>query len=293
VHNLHGKYALVTGAAGGIGRAICRRLAQEGTNLLLLDTDANKLSLVIAETQSLGVQVEKHVCDLTQSQSIHDTVHRIQADWGKIDLLVNNAGVCYYGPTANMVGDDWDQVMSINLSAPIRLTQELLPMLLDQEEAHIVNVASMFGLVGYRRLVAYCTSKFAMVGFSESLRADLRRTPVGVTAICPGFVATEFFKNASCGYDNRETPTPPRWVCTSPDKIAQKTIKGIKRNKRIVVATPLAHALFNTKRYAPWLLDLLNAAGRRKKPRAIPTQDAAPQQESRATSPSQDQKKAA
>jgi len=293
VRNLRGKYALVTGAAGGIGRAICRRLAHEGTNLLLLDTDTDKLSSAIAETQSFGVQVEKHVCDLTQSQSIDETVRRVQADWGKIDLLVNNAGVCYYGPTANMVGDDWDRVMSINLTAPIRLTQELLPMLLDQEEAHIVNVASMFGLVGYRRLVAYCTSKFAMVGFSESLRADLRRTSVGVTAVCPGFVATEFFKNTPCGYHNRETPTPPRWLCTGPDKIAQKTIKGIKRNRRIVVATPLAHILFNTKRYAPWLLDMLNAAGRRKKPRVIPTQEAAPKQESRATSSPQVQEKAA
>lgn len=271
--SIRGKLALVTGAASGIGKAIAIALAREGADLYLLDVDEAGLKEVVAEVTSLKVKALGKVCDLTKPESISAAVQEILSRWPHIDILVNNAGVAYYGPTHKMTGDQWSWLLSINLLAPIQLTRELLPTLLERPEAHILNVCSIAGLVAGGRFAAYHVSKFGLVGFSEALRAEYGRKGIGVTALCPGPVRTKLYESAQTGKGStKPVPQPPRWICTTETKVADKAIKAIRKNKRLVLLTPLAHLLYQTKRFAPWLLDLLNHTGRKKKsvPQPVP-----------------------
>jgi short-subunit dehydrogenase len=127
-----------------------------------------------------------------------------------------------------------------------------------------LNIASICGLVGLSRVAAYSTSKFALVGLSESLRAEFGRQGVGVTAFCPGFVDTNLFSAAPRGQDLQENKQPPRWMLATPESIANRAVRAIYRNQGLVVVQPYARLTFLLKRFAPGLLDLGNRVRRRK-----------------------------
>ena len=266
---LRGRKALVTGAASGIGRAIALALAREGTDLWLLDIDEAGLAKTAADAAACGVEAVGVRCDLQQPAEITARVNELKARWGALDLLVNNAGVAYYGATDKMTQRQWDWVMGINLLAPIQITHELLPLLLESPDAHVLNMCSISGLVAGGRFCAYHVSKFGLVGFSEALRAEFGRRGIGVTALCPGPVRTNLYRSAASGRKDGSVPEPPRWICATEEGVARRAIRAIRRNKRMVLITPLAHLLYNLHRFAPWLIDLMNQAGRRKK-RAVP-----------------------
>ncbi len=201
MRDLPGKRALVTGAASGIGRAIALEFARQGIHLYLVDIDAGGLAKVAAECRTSGpnelkIEVLERRCDVSQSNEVSAAVNAILHHWGGVDILVNNAGITYYGHTDEMSAEHWDRLMRINLSSHVQFTRELLPSLLARREGHVLNVCSMFGLLAMPKLTAYCTSKYAMVGFSEALRVEYGREGLGVTALCPGFVATNLFTSA-------------------------------------------------------------------------------------------------
>ena len=156
---IRGKKALVTGAASGVGRAIALALAREGADLFLLDLDDTRLAAVADEARISGVEVVARQCDLRDPGQISAAVRDLAERWGGLHILVNNAGIIYYGNTGEMTDEQRNDVLSVNLLAPFQLVQELLPMLLDQEEAHIVNVCSMAGLVPFRKMAAYQATK--------------------------------------------------------------------------------------------------------------------------------------
>lgn len=265
MRNLRGKKALVTGAASGIGRAIALRLARAGVDLFLLDIDDPALEVVADECRQAGVDVVARHCDVADSVQISEAVGALLGRWAGADILVNNAGVGYYGPTVNMSAEQWDRLLSINLHAPIQFTRELLPTLLSRPRAHVVNVSSMCGYFGAGRLAAYCTSKFAIAGFSEALRCEYGRQGLGVTAVCPGFVWTDFFRSTRCESTDQQAPVPPKWICTSADHVARKVMAAIRHDRRLVLATPLGYAAYYLKRFAPGLIDRLQRIGRRGK----------------------------
>lgn len=264
MRQIRGKTALVTGAASGIGRAIALRLADEGARLYLLDVNPVALSAVIAEAKRRGVDALGRHCDVSQPAQVTAAVAHLLDQWGGVDILVNNAGITYYGRTIKMSAAHWDQLLAVNLHAPIQLVRELLPTLLSRDESHIVNVASICGLVGLGRVVAYSTSKFALVGLSESLRAEFGRQGVGVTALCPGFVDTNLFDAAPRGEDLQENKRPPRWMLATPETIANRAVRAIYRNQGLVVVQPYARLTYLAKRFAPGLLDLGNRFRRHK-----------------------------
>ncbi|MBX3434323.1 MAG: SDR family oxidoreductase [Pirellulales bacterium] len=261
---LHGKSALVTGAASGIGRALALRLAAEGMRLYLLDVDEAGLTRVVDECRPLGVEAIGRRCDLAQRVEISAAVAAILDRWSRIDLLVNNAGITYYGRTVEMTAEHWDRLLAVNLHAPVQLVRELLPSFLAQGEAHILNVGSVCGLVGLARVAAYSTSKFAMVGFSESLRSEYSHCGLGVTVVCPGFVDTNLFATAPLGPDRQSHKIPPRWLMTTPETIAARAVRGIRRNQGVVVVQPYAHMMVGLKRFAPWALEGLNRLRRKR-----------------------------
>lgn len=262
---IRGKTALVTGAASGIGRAIALRLASEGVHLFLVDVNAVGLARVVGEASRAGVEAAGRRCDVAEPREVSAVVAEVFNRWGGVDILVNNAGITYYGHTERMSAEHWDRLLRVNLLSHIQFTRELLPSLLARPEAHVLNVCSMFGLVGMPKLAAYTTSKFAMVGFSDSLRAEFGRDGLGVTALCPGFVDTNLFASAPVGESQKGPKIPPAVFCTTVDKVAVAAVKALRRNRRLVVVSPWAHLLVNAKRFVPGVMDFVLHLGRRKR----------------------------
>jgi len=267
--NICGKKAIVTGAASGIGRAIALALADQGADLFLVDIDDTALAKTVAEAAAHGVEVIGTRCDVTSQDEIARAVEKLLERWGYVDILINNAGVAYYGPTDRMTSAQWTWLMNINLMAPIHLTSRLLPTLLSRPDAHVLNVCSISGLVAGGRFTAYHVSKFGLVGFTEALRAEYGRRGLGVTALCPGPVRTKLYTSAISGKKDKPVPSPPAWICTTEEKVAVAAMKALHRNSRMVLLTPLAHVVWNVKKFAPWLLDWMNHLGRKKKRKQI------------------------
>ncbi|MEP3480374.1 MAG: SDR family oxidoreductase [Fuerstiella sp.] len=286
-----GKQIVLTGAASGIGRALALRLAEEGAALHLVDINQDGLNELAAQIPNAVAAVWQ--CDLSSATDIDRWLDQLEVFPSPIDGLINNAGVAYYGATDAMTMQQWDWLMNINLSAPIRITQRLLPALMQRPDAHIVNMCSISGLVAGGRFAAYHTSKFGLIGFTEAIRAEFGRKGIGVTAICPGPVQTALYDSAESANTDKAVPNPPAWVCTTAEKVAAKTMNAMRKNKRQVLITPMAHGLFQMKKFVPGLIDFANQFSRKKKRRIKELQL---QEEARITSlalsPSQNSKAA-
>jgi short-subunit dehydrogenase len=250
MRNLQGKKVLITGAASGIGRALALALAHAGADLYLLDIDEENLAATAREAQACGGAVKTLVCDLTQSAAISAAVSAVLAEWGALNILVNNAGIAHYGATHEMSAAQWERLMSLNLLAPIQITRAFIPTLLAQDEAHVLNICSIFGLVPLRRGAAYQVSKFGLVGLSAALRAEYGRD-LGVTALCPGFVRTTLLDTlASDDSGNPRSPVPD-WLAARPEKVAAVAIRAIRANRALVVIPPLARFIWWIARLSP------------------------------------------
>lgn len=250
---LHGRKALITGAASGIGRALTLGLAREGVHLYLLDINEIGLADVVTQARKEGVEAVGKYCDVADSAQLTGCLREMLTDWGDPQLLVNNAGVGSYGATHQMTAEQWNRLLAINLLAPIQITRELLPTLLAQDEAHILNVCSMAGLVGFPKTAPYNVSKFGLQGLSESLRSEYGKTNLGVTSLCPGFVDTNIFSAANDGLSPQKVRAPSAWAMTTPERVASLAIRGIRRNRPLVVVTLMARSLWFLKRTAPGL----------------------------------------
>jgi len=264
VKSLQGKKALVTGAASGIGRAIAISLAEQGCDLYLIDRNETSLAESAAVARRCHVNVIESCCDVSDPEQISAAVGDVLFRWNEVDMLVNNAGVCYYGMSVDMADEQWDQILAVNLLAPLQFTRELLPTLLRRPEAHILNVSSMYGLFATSRCTAYHTTKFGLVGFSEALRAEYTRYGIGVTALCPGYVSSNLFQSMLTS-EGKPARRPPSWACATPEYVAKKAVRAIMRNQRLVLVTPLAYLGYYCKRFAPGIIDLLNRFGHKKR----------------------------
>jgi short-subunit dehydrogenase len=273
--NIRGKCALITGAASGIGRAIALALAHEGADLFLVDIDQQRLTATADEARQHGVRVVARAADLSQPAEIHGVVASLTESGLALDILVNNAGIAFYGPTEQMTAQQWDQLLAVNLHAPIQFTRELLPTLLARPEAHVLNVCSILGLVAMPRLAAYHVSKYAMVGLSEALRVEFGPRGLGVTALCPGLVQTNLFEAAKTA-PGKAFPKIPSWLCTSPERVAARAVRAIRRCEGLVLITPLAQFVWRFKRLAPGLLDWLQQFRRHRHRPAVAVPTASP-----------------
>jgi short-subunit dehydrogenase len=265
MREIRGKSALVTGAASGIGRAMTIALAREGTRLWIVDINEDGLDAVAAEARQLGVEVVARRCDVAEPAQVTAVTAEILDKWNGVDILFNNAGITYYGKMVEMSDEHWDRVLRINLHAQLQFARELLQSLLARPEAHIVNTCSMFGLFGAPKLVAYCTTKFALVGFSDALRAEYGRDGLGVTALCPGFVRTNLFTSAPQHTNAKGPKIPPRLFSTTPERVAKAAVRAIRGDRRLVVVEPFARLTCTVKRLFPGLINFFFHLGQRKR----------------------------
>lgn len=192
-----GGTAVLTGAAGGMGEQLARLLAERGSDLVLIDRDAERLAAVAASITAghPDLLVDARVADLAEPGTVDELATSILAAHRRITLLVNNAGVALAGDFADATAEEFDWVLDVNFRAPVGLTRLLLPRLLESPGSHIVNVSSLFGLIAPAGQSAYSASKFALRGFTESLRHELAGR-VGVTSVHPGGIATGIATNA-------------------------------------------------------------------------------------------------
>jgi len=193
---LRDRVAVVTGAAGGIGRGVALALARRGCHLALADVDAAGLGTTAAEAEALGVRASRHALDVTDRVAVAALPAAVREAHGRIDVLVNNAGVALGGTFEQVSEADFDWLMAINFDAVVRMTRAFLPLLHVSDDARIVNISSVYGLVSPPGQTAYSASKFAVRGFSNALRHELDGTRIGVTVVHPGGVATAIARSA-------------------------------------------------------------------------------------------------
>lgn len=195
-----GGAAVLTGAASGIGEQLAHALAARGSDLVLLDRDAERLTAVADAVRRPGGAVTPLVADLASpalaSDDLAAVARRVLDAAPQPTLLVNNAGIALAGRFDQMTLEEFDAVMAVNFRAPVALTHALLPALVARRGSHVVNVSSLFGLLAPPGQTAYCASKFALRGFSEALRLELLDRGVGVTTVHPGGVRTRIAESA-------------------------------------------------------------------------------------------------
>ncbi|RZU31995.1 SDR family NAD(P)-dependent oxidoreductase [Blastococcus saxobsidens] len=196
-----GGTAVVTGAASGIGEALALDLARRGSHLVLVDRDAERLDGVAGRIRAdhPSLRVATHVVDLSDDDATAALAGTLVAEHPETTLLVNNAGVALGGRFDQVTLEEFDWVMAINFRAVVRLTHAMVPVLKKHRGAHVVNVSSVFGIFAPAGQAAYSASKFAVRGFSESLRHELAEDGVGVTVVHPGGIRTRIAESARTG----------------------------------------------------------------------------------------------
>ena len=189
------RVAVVTGAAGGIGRALALALADEGMHVVVSDVEADAVEKVAEEVRSRGPRALGLVTDVSKRDAVEELARRTWDEFGACHLLCNNAGVIVMGPLQERSDLDWEWVLGVNLRGVVHGIQAFVPRMLEMEgERHVVNTASISGLVAFPLVGVYTTSKYAVVGLSETLRQDLGKHGIGVSVLCPGGVQTGILK---------------------------------------------------------------------------------------------------
>jgi 3-oxoacyl-[acyl-carrier protein] reductase len=193
---LAGRRALITGASKGIGRAIARRLAKSGAQLVLCARSEAGLREAASEITAAGGTALAVPCDVTQAAQVASAVEAACTAFGGIDLLVNNAGLVARVPLVDMTEAVYDQVLDVNLKGPYLFCRAVLPGMLARRFGRIVNIGSISSTLGTQRLTAYCASKWGLLGLTKALAEELRGTGVSVTSLLPGSVDTDMLRGS-------------------------------------------------------------------------------------------------
>ncbi|ABP54843.1 short-chain dehydrogenase/reductase SDR [Salinispora tropica CNB-440] len=237
--DFHSATAVVTGAASGIGAALAHGLAARGSDLVLLDRDAERLATVVGMIRAAypGRRVDPVVVDLADAAATAGAAEQVRVRHPRIRLLVNNAGVALGGRFDQVTLDEFQWVVDINFRAVVQLTHALLPALKAETGSHLVNVSSLFGLIAPPGQAAYSATKFAVRGFTEALRHELVADGVGVTSVHPGGIATRITENARIGSgvnrDDYEVGRRrfDRLLSIPPARAAEVILRGVERRR--------------------------------------------------------------
>ncbi|HMF54869.1 MAG TPA: SDR family NAD(P)-dependent oxidoreductase [Pyrinomonadaceae bacterium] len=202
-YELHGRVALITGGSRGLGLVMAREFAREGARLAICARDVDELERARADLMNRGAEVLAVPCDVTDRSQVCEMVKVVQDHYGQIDVLVNNAGVIQVGPIEVMTVEDFDEAMRVHFWGPLYTTFAVLPEMRRRGQGRIVNISSIGGKISVPHLVPYSASKFALVGLSEGLRAELQKDGIVVTTVCPGLMRTGSPRNATFKGKNR------------------------------------------------------------------------------------------
>ena len=261
VTSLHGKTALVTGAASGIGRATALAVAKRGADLVICDIDEAGLAASAEAIRGIGRGVQAERVDVSSADQMAAFAASVHARLEAVDLLMNNAGVAIGGAFLDTSLADWDWILGINLRGVIHGCHYFIPRMVQRGRGgHVINVSSAAGYSASSALAAYNATKFGVLGLSEALWEELRPHGVGVTAVCPGLIDTPITRSARLvgamdkpaireemvrGYQRRGY---------GPERVAKNILKAVQRDRLVAPISPEAWALYYGKRFAPWAL---------------------------------------
>ena len=196
-YDFDGKSVLITGGSRGLGLVLARQLAAEGANVSICARDEEELERAGKDLQQHGANVFTVRCDVTNNSEVQEMVQAVTNRFGGIDVLINNAGIIQVGPMEVMTLDDYKEAMNAHFWGPLQTILAVLPGMRERGDGRIVNISSIGGKISVPHLVPYSASKFALVGLSEGLRAELRKDGVVVTTVCPGLMRTGSPRNAT------------------------------------------------------------------------------------------------
>ena len=248
MQDLQNKVAVVTGAASGIGFGITKALVAEGVHVAMLDVEEDALQSAHASINQANVDIQRHVCDITSREAVSNVAASLSAHFGRIHILCNNAGVVSGGRMGELTYDDWDWVMGVNFNGVVNGMQTYVPIIKAHGEGgHIVNTSSILGHVTGERQSIYSASKYAVLALSEAARMDLQSESIGVSALCPGMIATKIIESdrnrpktlgnteASFTEGNRDVVSQTfQSMGLHPDKVGEQVVHGIKNNKAYI-----------------------------------------------------------
>ncbi|MEM6294222.1 MAG: SDR family NAD(P)-dependent oxidoreductase [Myxococcota bacterium] len=255
--DFRGRVAVITGAASGIGRSLAIQLAELGCDLALVDVREDGLATAAGDCRRTGRTVTTHVVDVADRAAMEALPGTVDAAHGRVDILVNNAGVSVGSTLEDHTIEDFEWLMGINVWGVVYGCKFFLPLLQKSDDAYIVNLSSMFGLVGVPGQSSYCLSKFAVRGFSEAIAAELADSRVRVMSVHPGGISTNIARNMR--WSGRQDSARERAVkffdrkAMPADKAAARIVEGMRTGaQRKLIATE-AYITDVVKRFVPVL----------------------------------------
>ncbi|MCP4005425.1 MAG: SDR family NAD(P)-dependent oxidoreductase [bacterium] len=232
---LQNRVAVITGGASGIGRALALELAGRGCDLALVDLNRAGLDEAAERARASGRKVSTHIADVADRERMAKLPEEVLAEHGRVHILANNAGVNASGAIGEISVEDFEWVIGINFWGVVHGCHFFLPHLKQQDEAHIVNLSSMFGFIGVPESAAYCSTKFAVRGFSETLWTELAGTGVGVTSVHPGGVKTNIVRSQRTHDPENHAEFVDQFekaARMSPEAAAKRIVRAIEKNKQ-------------------------------------------------------------
>ena len=248
-NSLQGKVAIVTGASSGIGRATALALADQGACVALASRNRAALSSLAQELQGQGRQAVAIPTDVTQREQVEALIQEVIAHWARVDILVSNAGEYIRAPISDLNPADLQRSLDVNFFGGVYCVKAVLPHMLAQKSGQIVFVTSMDGKIGLPLDAPYVSAKFALTGFCEVLRQEVRDSGISVTNVLPGRVDTGMIEDLKFAWISPKI---------SPERVAAAILNGIRKQKPIVIVPPLAKLLYYINVFAPTLSDRLS-----------------------------------
>lgn len=236
MNNPHRRVAIVTGAAAGIGRALCEALIARGAVVVAADADAAGLATLADAIDAGGGRIGTALLDVRDATAVQSVVDSTLAAYGRLDWMFNNAGITLVGEVADMSLDQWDRIIDVNLKGILHGVAAAYPIMIKQGFGHIVNTASGMGLSPSPLLTAYSTTKYAVMGLSLGLRAEAKALGVKVSVVCPGFVRTNMFASATMiGATVADLIDKVPFRIRDAADCARAILKGVDRNAGIIM----------------------------------------------------------
>jgi len=266
---LKDKVALITGGSRGLGFAIAREICARGGKVALLARNPDELNRAKMQLMKEGGEVLTLPCDLLDAAQIHSAIEQSIHCFGKIDILINNAGIIEVGPFDHMQVEDFDRAMRLHLWAPFVLTLQVVPQMRKQGAGRIVNISSIGGKIAAPHMAPYSASKFALTGFSDAIRAELSRDKIYVTTVTPGMMRTgsqihvKFKGDHSAEYKWFDLSSKLPLASISAERAARKILAACRRGQPALVMPLTAYFIIATNALLPnltgYVMKLVNA----------------------------------